>query len=314
VGIGIADEHSSKNIYETEDIKNFPSATSSVSCHLSADTETLNHYSGDNLKHLNNDQISAGGGSTVSTSRTKDSSEDPWSETAYTDQSLVVIKDDLEQVSRISSIEEDKSIQLEKDKTCEDAVNGHRENDLITDMFATGFDLWTDGNPQDLAQLLFNGESVELPSQVPAPEPLPSWKSSSTKQSRFHFARQDHVAGEAIPLNTSDSQAGGQDRWIEKQHASLNTNASNILNEISSGESFQNKSGESFGKIHYSLNMLIFFKVLVLFYFQLMFFVPWYSNIIELKLEECGWCSSWFFHNQSIISSTSWIFSTCLGG
>lgn len=70
-------------------------------------------------------------------------------------------------------------------------TRGNGEHELISDMFGMGFDIWADGNPQDLAQLLFNGKNAEPSSSSNYKEMPTSRKSSSSKQSRFQFARFD---------------------------------------------------------------------------------------------------------------------------
>ncbi|MCO5608188.1 hypothetical protein L7F22_062394 [Adiantum nelumboides] len=131
-------------------------------------------------------------------------------------------------------------------------INGLSEPELISDMFSTGFDLWTDGSPQDLAQLLFNGKKVGVPSTSVLQESASSWKSSSgSKQSRFQFARQDEANEQTLCSNRLFQQ-GGNDRqlWPEQHNRSTSVIVPAGLSELSASEHFLSRlppSGELYG-------------------------------------------------------------------
>ncbi|KAI5058417.1 hypothetical protein GOP47_0026587 [Adiantum capillus-veneris] len=122
-------------------------------------------------------------------------------------------------------------------------VNGLSEHELISDMFSTGFDLWNDGSPQDLAQLLFNGKKVGFPSKAAVQESTTSWKpSSGSKQSRFHFARQDEVNEQTLCSNKLLHQArNDRQLWPEQLGRTTSGNAPAGLTEVSPSEQFPSR-------------------------------------------------------------------------
>ncbi|KAH7289817.1 hypothetical protein KP509_30G019900 [Ceratopteris richardii] len=163
-------------------------------------------------------------------------SEDPWSSSVHP-----VNRDEPSVYSRGDTASQpDDSIPLETLKISENESlrkaprNGTSEHELISDMFSTGFDLWTDGSAQDLAQLFFNKRKPGSAISSVHVETNSSWKSSSeNKQSRFHFAREDELNEQALySAKVSLQNEGDKHMWSEKYNRTQCGSNPIALNEV----------------------------------------------------------------------------------